>query len=86
LRGDDAGQRRSSVRRIDALTNDRPTAHHARLRQRTKVGGFFSGGTLLFCSSLYALCASENRASKMRKAGPVGACMLVAGWLALAVR
>jgi uncharacterized membrane protein YgdD (TMEM256/DUF423 family) len=49
------------------------------------VGGLFTGGTALFCSSLYALGTTEDRASRMRKAGPVGATMLVAGWLALAL-
>jgi uncharacterized membrane protein YgdD (TMEM256/DUF423 family) len=59
---------------------------HANARlARAQVGGLFGGGTLLFCSSLYHLGVTENRAHRMRKVGPVGASMLVAGWLALAL-
>jgi uncharacterized membrane protein YgdD (TMEM256/DUF423 family) len=52
---------------------------------RMQVGGLFSGGTLLFCGSQYALALSENRDTAIRKVGPVGATMLLAGWLALAL-
>ena len=49
------------------------------------VGALFTGGTALFCSSQYALALTENRASRMRKIGPVGATMLLGGWLVLAL-
>jgi uncharacterized membrane protein YgdD (TMEM256/DUF423 family) len=49
------------------------------------VGGLFAAGTALFCSSQYALGKTEDRAAKMRKVGPPGAAMLVAGWVALAL-
>ncbi len=49
------------------------------------MGGLFTAGTALFCSSQYALGATEDRRSKMRRVGPPGATMLVAGWLALAL-
>jgi uncharacterized membrane protein YgdD (TMEM256/DUF423 family) len=67
------------------VRDDAHLCFRARACKRKKVGGFFTGGTLLFCSSLYALGATEDRASRMRKAGPVGASMLIAGWLALAL-
>ncbi len=49
------------------------------------VGSLFAGGTALFCSSQYALGVTENRATRIRKVGPIGATMLVGGWLALAL-
>ena len=67
----------------DSRAAPRRASHAARWREQ--VGGLFTAGTALFCSSQYALGVTKDRRAKMRKIGPPGATMLVAGWLALAL-
>ncbi len=80
------GARRCVIPRARTTDDATCTLLDVRLSTHAQVGSLFTGGTALFCGSLYHLGGTETRGSRMRKLGPVGASLLYAGWLGLALR